>query len=97
MANNALNDYEATILARVLGKDEGKLPTAMARYLLDVGFSQRDKDRMHDLAVRNQGDALSADERKELFAYAKTGTVLSILKAKARRVLKTKPQKTISV
>ena len=65
----------------------------MARYLLTVGLSQRDRDRMHDLAVRNQEDALSDDERQELIAYARTGTVLSILKSKARRVLKVKSKK----
>ena len=97
MSNKAANDYEATILARVLGKEDGQLPTAMAKDLLKAGFSLRDRERMHDLAIRNQEDALSADERKELFAYAKTGTVLSILKAKARRALKTRPQKSVSV
>jgi hypothetical protein len=40
---------------------------------------------MHDLAVRNQNDELSAAEKEELFAYGKAGTVLSILKSKARR------------
>jgi hypothetical protein len=46
---------------------------------------------MHELAVRNQDGALSKDERDELIAYAKTGSVLSILKSKARRILKNKP------
>ena len=48
---------------------------------------------MHDLAVRNQQDALSAAEKEELLAYAKAGTLLSILKSKARRALKLKPKK----
>jgi hypothetical protein len=86
-------DYEVSILARVLGNDHDELPADMARYLLTLGFSPRDKDRMHDLAVRNQDGALSNDEREELFAYAKTGTILSILKSKARRVLKIKAKK----
>jgi hypothetical protein len=59
----------------------------MARHILDLGFSDRDKARMHDLAVRSQDDALSVDEKEELFAFAKAGTLLSILKSKARRVL----------
>ena len=59
----------------------------MARHILELGFSDRDKARMHDLAVRNQGDALSAAEKEELFAFAKAGTLLSILKSKARRTL----------
>ena len=48
---------------------------------------------MHELAVRNQQDALSKDEKDELYAYARAGTIVSILKAKARRVLKIKPKK----
>jgi hypothetical protein len=65
----------------------------MARYILSRGFSARDKARMHDLAVRNQRDALDPAEKEELFAYAKAGTMLSILKSKARRALKIKAKK----
>jgi hypothetical protein len=32
---------------------------------------------MHDLAVRNQADALSPEEKSELFAFAEAGTLLS--------------------
>lgn len=85
---------EAGILARLLSDGRGqRLPHNIARYLLNLGFTEEDKARMHDLAVRNQRDALSESERQELFAYAKAGTVLSILKVKARRVLGTKPKK----
>jgi hypothetical protein len=45
---------------------------------------------MHDLAVRNQEDALTPAEKEELFAYAKAGALLSILKSRARRSLRTK-------
>jgi hypothetical protein len=79
---------EVAILARVLGNEEGGRPPDMARYVLTLGFGDRDKARMHDLAVRNQAGALTDAERDELFAYAKAGTLLSILKSKARRALK---------
>jgi hypothetical protein len=80
-------ETEVTILARLLGNDRGQLSAEMARYILDLGFSDRDKARMHDLAVRNQEDALSAAEKEELVAFAKAGTLLSILKSKARHTL----------
>jgi hypothetical protein len=89
-------DYEVSILARLLGNEDEDLSPDMARHLLGLGFGPRDKERMHDLAVRNQDDGLSADEKEELFAYARTGTILSILKSKARRVLKIKPKKRTS-
>jgi hypothetical protein len=80
-------ENEVTILARVLGNEGGQLSAEMARHILDLGFSARDKARMHELAVRNQDDALSAAEKDELFAFAKAGTLLSLLKSRARRTL----------
>jgi hypothetical protein len=93
MHTTATTESEVTILARVLGNGQQQLPREMARYLLALGFSDRDKARMHSLALRNQEDALPPVERQELLGYAKAGTVLSILKSKARRVLKVKPKK----
>ena len=84
---------EITILARVLGNDQGQLPADIARYILTLGFSEGDKARMHDLAVRNQDDALSSAEKEELFAYCKAGDLLSLLKSRARSVLGLKPKK----
>jgi hypothetical protein len=91
-ANNT-GPSEVTILARLLGQGKDQMPAEMARYILTLGFSDDDKGRMHDLAVRNQQDALSPVEKEELFAYAKAGTLLSILKSKARRALRIKPRK----
>ncbi len=85
-------DDEVAILARVLGNDQEELPPDMARYLLGLEFGQRDKDRMHTLAAGNRDEVLSKSEKSELLAYAKAGTVLSILKSKARRILKVKPK-----
>ncbi len=87
------NENEVTILARILGNEQGQLPPEQARYILALGFSERDKARMHDLAVRNQDDALSPAEKEELFAFGKAGDLLSILKSKARRTLGIKPKK----
>ncbi len=87
------DDDEVTILARVFDDEHGLIPRALARAIVDVDFSQCDEARMHDLAVRNQKDALSPSEKKELFAFAKAGTLLSILQSKARRTLKIKLKK----
>jgi hypothetical protein len=78
-----------TYLARFLGNGDGQLPKDVARYILDLHVSERDKVRMHDLAVRNrnQEDALTPAEKEEMHAYGKASTLLSILKAKARRTL----------
>lgn len=84
---NTPTQDEVTILAGVLCNKEGELPPDIARYLLTLGFSERDKARMHDLAVRNQEGALSPAETEELFAYGKAGDLLSLLYVKACRVL----------
>lgn len=81
------SENEVTILARILADENGQLPEEMARYILSLTISERDKARMHDLAVRNQEDALTPAEREEMFAFGKAGTLLSILKSKARRTL----------
>jgi hypothetical protein len=86
-------ETEVTILARVFDNERGLLPRGLARSILDVDFNERDKARMHDLAARNLADALSPNEKAELFAWAKAGTLLSILHSKARRTLKIKPKK----
>jgi len=89
-------DNEVTILARAFDDERGLLPRLLARSIVDVDFSQRDKARMHDLAVRNQNDALSPGEKEELLAFAKAGTLLSILQSKARRTLKINLKKRTS-
>jgi hypothetical protein len=48
---------------------------------------------MHELALRNQAGELSFVEKEEMLAYAKAGTLLSILKSRARRVLRVKLRK----
>jgi hypothetical protein len=80
-------ESEATILARILGDENGQLPEDLARYILDLGFGERDKARMHELAVRNQDDALTPAEKEELLAFGRAGDLLAILKSKARRTL----------
>ena len=86
-ATTHATENEVTILARFLANANGKLPRDVARYILDLTVSERDKARMHDLAVRNQEDALTPAEKEELFGFAKATSLLSILKSKARRTL----------
>jgi hypothetical protein len=59
-------DNEVTILARFLTNGNGPLPKNLARYILELTISDRDKARMHELAVRNQDDDLTSAEKKEM-------------------------------
>ena len=80
-------ESEVAIMSRFLGNGNDPLPEDVARYLLDLSINDQDKARMHDLAVRNQSDALTAAEKEELHAFGKAASLLSILKSKARRRL----------
>jgi hypothetical protein len=87
------SDNEVTILARFLTNGDRPLPKTLARYILGLTISERDKARMHDLAVRNQNDELTPAEKREMHDFGKAGDVLAILKSKARRTLGVKPKK----
>jgi hypothetical protein len=87
VATTHASENEVTILARFLDNGNGQIPKDVARYILDIHVSERDKARMHDLAVRNQDDALTPAEKEEMHAFGKATTLLSILKSKARRTL----------
>ena len=79
--------YEAAILARVLHPEQDDLPAAAARALLRLGFDQYDRDRMHDLAVKNQADELTEGERLELESYRRVGRLIDLLCARAEHSL----------
>ena len=68
------SENEVTILARILGNEQGQLPPEQARYILELGFSDRDKARMHDLAVRNQDDAVFLPRKKSCSPSARPAT-----------------------
>jgi hypothetical protein len=86
-------ESEASIFARFFDDENGEMPEEVARFILTLGFTDKDKTRMHDLAVRNQEDALSSDEREELIAFGRVGDLVAILKSKARRRLGIKLEK----
>jgi hypothetical protein len=82
------SDNEAAILARVIQPDNHNLPLAAARALLKFEFNMDDRQRMHDLAVKNQSGKLTSTEKRELDGYLRVGRLLDLLGAKARLSLK---------
>jgi hypothetical protein len=93
MALAQTRESETTILARLFSDRLGQLPPEMARYILDIDFNDRDKARLHELVVRNQDDDLNPAEKEELVAFLNAGSMLSILQARARRMLGVKAEK----
>lgn len=84
---------EVAIFSRVLLGGGRALTPQMARYWLARGFTDEDKARMHELAVKNQAGALSAEELHELDSYIRVSDLLAILQSKARKALKAKPKR----
>jgi hypothetical protein len=82
-----MNDA-AAILARVILPKRDGLPQAAAQALLELEFTAEDRERMHELAVKNQDGKLSSAEKIELHEYLWVGRLLDLLSAMALRSLK---------
>jgi hypothetical protein len=80
---------EADIWERII-HPRGPMSKAAARRILGLAFTEEDRARMHDLAERNRRGKLSEEEEAELDDFCRVGTLLSILKVRARRVLKSR-------
>jgi hypothetical protein len=78
---------EAAILARVIQAEQDDLSPAAAKALLKFRFTARDRERMHELAIKNQDGALTKEEQRQLDSYRRVGRLLDLLGAVARRSL----------
>jgi hypothetical protein len=78
---------EAAIWERII-HPEGTITPRTARALLKLTFPPHDRMRMHELAVKAQEGTLTPDEELQIDDFERIGTMLSILKSKARKVLK---------
>jgi hypothetical protein len=87
MRQTELPYHEAAILSRLAVPDKPALSAAASRGILTLGFGPADKDRMHTLTARARAGTLTADEQAEVEAYSRIGSLLGILKSKARRAL----------
>jgi hypothetical protein len=82
------NGHEAAILSRVIKPKERTLSQAAARAILQFDFDDDDRQRMHELVVKNQEGELTAEERAELDGYVNVGLILDLMRSKARLSLK---------
>jgi hypothetical protein len=51
-------------------------------------FDEHDQSRMHELALKAQEGMLTPEEKFEIENFERVGTMLAILKSKARQLLK---------
>ncbi len=88
MASTRTVNYDAVILDRVVKPERANLPPEVAHAFLQFEFDQKDRDRMHELAVKTQEGSLLADEHAELDSYRRIGYFLDLMQSKARKTLK---------
>ncbi len=60
----------------------------VARAILRLSFSRRDRDRMHELSTKARAGTLTPEEDREMDGFECVGAQLSTLKSMARQVLK---------
>jgi hypothetical protein len=78
---------EAEVWMRILHPDEDLSPR-VARAILGLSLPKNDINRVHELSVKARAGTLTAEEDAELTNYERVGSILAILKSKARQVLK---------
>jgi hypothetical protein len=79
-----IQETEGAIWDRLLQPDKPTLTPAAARSILALDFPQADQKRMRALAAKARAGTLTAAEAEAIDVYGRVGSVLSILKSKAR-------------
>lgn len=90
MKSSTTTPSDVAIFGRLLSNGTGGMSRSLARYVLTLGFTAPDQQRMAELAARNQDGAASAAEREELQGYVKAGHLLALLQSRARQTLNKK-------
>ncbi len=88
--------HVAEILTRVVGPDVGNLSPEAARAVLQLKLDETDRQRAHDLAVKNQEGRLTSAEEAEIEAYQRVGRLIDLLWAKARKSLRQAGQESVA-
>jgi hypothetical protein len=82
---------EAAILARVIQGSKLTHSPEAVRALRDLRFTEEDRKKMHELALKNQQGLLSVEEEQELDSYVRVGRFLDLVSAKAAKSLSSVP------
>lgn len=80
-------ETEAEVWLRILHPNR-ELTPGVARAILQLSIPEADMLHMRELSAKARAGNLTQDEDTEMDAYERVGSILSILKSKARQVLK---------
>jgi hypothetical protein len=81
---------EAAIWELIMRPHLGKMTHETAQTILGFSIPEAERVRMKELLAKAKEGTLSREEALDMDEFERMGTTLSILKAKARRVLKSK-------
>jgi hypothetical protein len=87
-SESTFSPSEVAVLGRLIGPERESLPVLTARAILQLDFEPRDHARMHELSLKAREGTLSAEERAEIDAYGRIGSLLDQMHSLARRSLK---------
>jgi hypothetical protein len=79
---------EGAIWVRLIGSDKPTFSAALARSILDLEFPPEDRARMHELAAKARAGSLAPAEQVQIDSYSRVGSILGLMKSKARVSLK---------
>ncbi|HTK77092.1 MAG TPA: hypothetical protein VL371_17635 [Gemmataceae bacterium] len=82
---------QAAIWTRLFQSLEPALAAEVARAILVLDFPPKDKAHLRALAAKARAGALTELEQAELDTYGQLGSIVSILKSKARMALRETP------
>ncbi len=78
---------EAEVWMRIM-YPERELTPKVAQAILQLTFPSHDLGQMNELSAKARAGTLTAEEDRAMDAFERAGAILSILKSKARRVLR---------
>jgi len=82
------SNHDGAIWGRLLGSNKATLVPEVAWSILKLEFPPEDIARMHELSSKAKQGPLSPEEKDELESYSRVGSILGIMKSKARVALK---------
>ncbi len=88
MRTTELNIWEMILRPRF-----GEMTAATARSILELSIPEAELARMKTLLAKAKAGSITREEILDLDEYERAGNMLSILKAKAKRVLRPKKEK----
>ncbi|MFV1969005.1 MAG: hypothetical protein ACC628_26595 [Pirellulaceae bacterium] len=87
MSSNIISQ-ESEILSRVVGPENPGFTPEVARSILELRFSEADRERMNQLAAKARKGPLSGEEEAELHGYLFVGAMVDLMHSKARLSLR---------